>query len=314
MLPTATVVAALDHSDDADSVLRAARALRATDVPSSLHVVHVVEAMPEAMRRYLFPYACFGDDHDAIIADLMESGRTVFRQRFQGDKAFEERMLRVVYGSVADRLLDELKELGPDLVVVGASSRPHPEAGVVGGNAARLARRATSPVLIVRKRGRNDYKKIGVALDMSDASAELFARAIELAHLREGTLTPIHVLASSGSLDHLSARKDATQSLDHAAQRRLDQRYQQIWGSLKLPFPVQGEAARIVQKPRLEHGDPGKQLVAVANEAELDLLVLHRCQASMRSGLSLGRVAEYALRHAPCDILVLPPPVQQAEE
>lgn len=314
MLPTATVVAVLDHSAEANSVLRAARALRASDVPSSLHMVHVVEAMPEAMRRYLFPYACFGDDHDAIIADLMESGRAVIRQRFSGDKAFEERMLRVVYGPVADRLLDELKELGPDLVVVGASSREHAEAGVIGGNASRLARRATSPVLVVRNRGRNDYKKIGVALDMSDASGELFARAIELAHVREGTLTPIHVLPSSASLDHQSSRKDATRSLDHAAQRRLDQRYQQLWGSLKLPFPVQGEAARIVQKPRLEHGDVGKQLVAAANEEELDLLILHRCQSSMHSGLSLGRVAEYALRHAPCDILVLPPPVQRGEE
>lgn len=314
MLPTATVVAALDHSAEADSVLRAARAWRATDVPSTLHMVHVVDAMPEAMQRYLFPYACFGDDHDAILADLMESGRTVFRQRFQGDKAFEERMLRVAYGRVADRLLDELKELGPDLVVVGASSREHPEAGAIGGNAARLARRATSPVLVVRNRGRNDYKKLGVALDMSDASGELFARAIEIAHLREGTLTPIHVLPSAASLDHQSARKGGPQKLDHAAQRRLDQRYQQLWGSLKLPFPVQGEAAGLVQKPRLEQGDPGAQLVAAANEEELDLLIVHRCQASMRSGLSLGRVAEYALRHAPCDILVLPPPVQQGEE
>lgn len=310
MFPIATVVAVLDNSFEADSVLGAARAMLARDVPSSFHMVHVVEEMNAAMRRYLFPYACFGDDHDAIIADLLEAGRASFCQRFSEDKRFDERMLRVVYGRVADRALEEFQRLGPDVVVVGAGSAEHPEIGVIGKNAARLARRSTSPVLVVRNRSRSDYRNIGVALDLTSDASTLFADAIRFSHVRDAKLTPIHVLPSAVSLDHGAVRSKEPQALDAGAKRDLDRRYQQLWASLKLPFPVQGEATKLVNKPRLERGDPGAQLVDAIRDDGLDLLIMYRCQSSTGSGLRLGRVAEYALRYASCDILVLPPPIQ----
>lgn len=313
MFPAATVVAVLDNSAEADSVLSAARAMLAKDAPSMLHMVHVVEEMGAAMRRYLFPYACFGDDHDAIIADLMEAGRLSFRQRFVDDKHFDDRLLRVVYGRVAERALEELQRLGPNMVVVGASSTEHPEIGVIGKNAARLARRSTAPVLVVRNRTRNAYRHIGVAVDLTADSSTLLSDAIRFAHVREAKLTPIHVLPSPSSLDHSSIRAKDERSLDNATKRELDRRFQQVLSALKLPFPVQRDATKVVAKPRLERGDPGESLVIASRDEELDLLIMYRCQSSTGSGLRLGRVAEYALRYASCDILVLPPPIQQGE-
>lgn len=311
MFPIATVVAVLDNSAEADSVLSAARAMRATDAPSMLHLVHVVEEMTSAMRRYLFPYACFGDDHDKIIADLLESGRLSFRQRFVDDKNFDERLLRVIYGRVADRVLEELQRLGPDMVVVGASSSEHPEIGVIGKNASRLARRSTAPVLVVRNRTQSTYQNIGVALDLTTDSSTLLSDAIRFAHERNAKVTPIHVLPSSASLDHSSVRSKDVQGLDTGMKRDLDRRFQQVLSALKLPFPVQSEASKRVSKPLLERGDPGERLVSASREGEMDLLIMYRCQSSTGSGLRLGRVAEYALRYASCDVLVLPPPIQQ---
>lgn len=314
MFPIATVVAVLDNSAEADSVLDAARAMRATDAPSMLHMVHVVEEMTTAMRRYLFPYACFGDDHDAIVADLLDAGRLSFRQRFEDDKSFDDRLLRVVYGRVADRILEELQRLGPDVVVVGASSSEHPEVGVIGKNAARLARRSTAPVLVVRNRTQSTYKNIGVAIDLTSDSASLLSTAIRFAHERDAKVTPIHVLPSSASLDHSSVRSKDVKALDSSTKRDLDRRFQQVLAALKLPFPVQSDASKRIAKPMLEQGDPGERLVAASRDEAMDLLIMYRCQSSTGSGLRLGRVAEYALRYASCDVLVLPPPIQQGED
>lgn len=311
MFPTATVVAVLDTSAEADFVLASASALVANDVPSALHCVHVVETMPAAMQRYLFPYACLGDDHDAIVADLLEAGRHAFLQRFPKDSPLDERLLRVLYGRVSDVVLDELQRIGPNLVAVGASSSDHPEAGVIGKNAARLARRCTAPVLVVRRRGRPSYRRFGVALDLGVDAPTLLADAMRFAHARGATVTPMHVVPTLAGVAHQTPIERASRGMDTHTKRELDRRFQQVLAALKLPFPVQTVATDLVEKPRLDEGDPGKAIVDMARDAELDLLIVYRCQASSGSGLRLGRVAEYVLRNASCDVLILPPPIRQ---
>src|SRR5699024_2683864 len=101
MISTATVVALLDNSPEAATVLDSAHALLARDMPTKLHVVHVVEQMSAAMERYLFPYACFGDDRDAILSDLLEAGRAAMNRRLSKHKNFSDSLLRVLYGRVA---------------------------------------------------------------------------------------------------------------------------------------------------------------------------------------------------------------------
>lgn len=311
MFPTATVVAVLDTSAEADFVLASASALVATDVPSALHCVHVVETMPAAMQSYLFPYACFGDDHDAIVADLLDAGRHAFLQRFPKDAPLDPRLLRVIYGRVADAVLEELQRIGPNLVAVGASSSEHPEMGEIGKNASRLARRSTAPVLVVRRRNRPVFRRLGVALDLGVDAPTLLSDAMQFAHARGATVAPLHVVPSLTGVVHQEPLERAPRGMDTQTKRDLDRRFQQVLASLKLPFPVQTVATDIVEKPRLDQGDPGQALVAMAREAELDLLILYRCQASAGSGLRLGRVAEYVLRNASCDVLILPPPIRQ---
>lgn len=311
MISTATVVALLDHSAEANSVWVSSRSLLAKDVPSMLHTVHVVEEMSAAMQRYLFPYACFGDDHDAVVSDMLSAGRAAMRRRFKGQKEFDDRFLRVVYGRVADRALKELETLGPDLVVVGASSSEHPEIGVVGKNASRIARRARTPVLVVREKIVRPYRRMGVAVDLGRDSASLLGAGIDFAHQRGASLVPIHVLPTMASRDHRALESSAKETLSEKAKRDLDRRYNQILSSLSLPFPVQQDVQEVLQQAQLQQGDPGEGLVEYCRAADIDLLIMYRCRSSSGSGLRLGRVAEYALRYAPCDVLVLPPPILQ---
>lgn len=311
MISTATVAALLDHTAEANSVLVSAAALLAQDTPSMLHTVHVVDEMGAAMQRYLFPYACFGDDHDAIVADLLSAGRAALHRRFTGHEHFDDRFLRVVYGRVAERALKELESIGPDLVVVGASSSEHPEIGVVGKNASRIARRARMPVLVVREQIVRPYRRIGVALDLGRDSSTLLSAGISFAQQRDATLTPIHILPSMAARDHRALEASTPERLNDKSKRALDQRYRQILSSLSLTFPVQQDVQKVLQQAQLQQGDPGEGVVEYCREADIDLLIMYRCRSSSGSGLRLGRVAEYALRHAPCDVLVLPPPILQ---
>lgn len=309
MISTATVVALLDNTDEAHSVLASAHALLAKDVPSMLHTVHVVDEMGAAMQRYLFPYACFGDDHDAVVSDLLSSGRAVLQRRLNDQAGYDDRFLRVVYGRVADRALKEFESLGPDLVVVGATSSEHPEVGVIGKNASRIVRRARSPVLVVREKIVRPYKRAGVALDLGRDSAPLLSDAVAFAHARGAEVIPMHVLSSIAARDHRALESSSTESLDEASKRALDREYNKVLSGLSLPFPIQQNVKSILKQAELTQGDPGEALVKHIQDADIDLLIMYRCRSSSGSGLRLGRVAEYALRYASCDVLVLPPPI-----
>lgn len=309
MFSTATVVAAIDDTLEAEETLRAARTMLAKDVPSVLHVLHVVEELPPAVQRYLFPYACLGDDHDAVVADILSASRGSLLERFGESTKLDERFLRVVYGRVIDAAMEELRRTGPDLVVVGSSSSEVPEPGLIGKNAARLIRRSPAPVLVVRGRRRESIQKIVVALDMGQDAPGLFSSAIIFAHTHGAQVTPVHVVSSLPA-----AASGRTRGADAGSRKELDRRFQQVLSSLKLPYPVQTVATDIVQKPRLEEGDVGEGIVAAARELEADMVVVYRCESSALSGARLGRVTEYVLRHSPCDVLVLPPPVRHESE
>lgn len=306
MFSTATVVAAIDDTLEAEETLRVAKVMMAKDVPSVLHVLHVVEELPLAVQRYLFPYACLGDDHDAVVADILGASRSALVERLGPVANLDDRFLRVVYGRVVDAALEELRRTGPDLLVVGMSSAEVPEIGVIGKNAARLVRRSHAPVLVVRGKRRDVTNKMVVGLDLGPDSSGLFSSAIGFAHSRGASVTPVHVVPA--------VPNNRSRGLDAAARKDLDRRFQQVLSSLKLPFPVQSAATEIVQKPRLEEGDAGERLVASAKEVDADLIVLYRCHSSSSSGARLGRVAEYVLRYAHCDVLVLPAPVRQEAE
>lgn len=307
MFPTATVVAAIDNDISAESTLRAARRVLSTEVPSVLHVVHAVDALPSAVERYLFPYGCFGDDRDAVIADILGAGRSALLSNEGISSQVDERFLRVVYGGISDAVLSELSRTGPDMLVVG-SGGSSAEPGVIGKNAARLVRRAHVPVLVARGHRRESTSRILVALDLGSDSASLFSDAIRFAHQCGSKVLPFYVSPVLPGVRERSARMDAGMRKD------LDRRFQQVLASLKLPYPVQVEATEIVERPRLEEGDAGECIVAAARDQDVDLVILYRCHSSTGSGARLGRVSEYVLRHASCDVLVLPPPVRQESE
>lgn len=72
------------------------------------------------------------------------------------------------------------------------------------------------------------------------------------------------------------------------------------------------EAVDVLDPPERSHielreatGDPGVVLVDVAREAAADLLVIGRRGSDFVARTLLGSVAQRAVQHAPCDVLVV---------
>ena len=315
MFKLATVVAAIDATPEARRVLACANLVRTRDEPGTTFVLHVVPAAGEALTRVLFPLACLGDDLDAIRAELNHTARTLLRERFEAElQDIDDHQLRVAHGHVAETALDQLRTLGPDLLVVGANSADHPEPGVIGKDASRLARRAPCPTLVVRRRsGPARIRTILAAIDLTPDSAWVLEHALTLAHQQQSAVDAIHVIPSASALDHANVTDARNQTATQKSTREAARLFQQTASALKLPFAIRTDLAEMLQKPTTEHGDPGEAIVQRANDTQADLIVVQRCRTQGGSGMRIGRVAEYVLRHAPCDVLVLPPAVRAPE-
>lgn len=58
-------------------------------------------------------------------------------------------------------------------------------------------------------------------------------------------------------------------------------------------------------KTRLEYGPPGKQIVEIANEEAVSLIVMGRRGLSGVTSFLLGSVSNHVINYAPCSVLVV---------
>jgi universal stress protein A len=139
-----------------------------------------------------------------------------------------------------------------------------------------------------------DFKTIMCGTDFTEDSYHALAYALRLAKLANGTLIIVHsVDVPSGDVyttaewprtfDEARARAQAMLAEVHA--KRLE-------GYSKAELLV-------------EVGPPDKQLVALAAEHKVDLLVTATHERSELADLIMGSVAEKLIRHAPCPVLVV---------
>lgn len=311
MLSNKTIVAALDADTEASSLLATARAIATTEEPSSVYGLHCVPEMPSAMQRLLFPLACLGDDHDAIAAALIRAASEELAEtlRAEGQK-IDTHSLRVAYGQRDTTCLQELKRLGPDILVVGTGNPERVEPGTLGSLSAKLLRHHAGPVLVVRKRSlKPRYKRVAALIDLQPSCSLLLSDAVGLADQWGASVQALHVMPTLQALDHNPAREDARDTKQ--LRKDIDKQFRQAGASMRVPYPVRSRLTDVLQKPELAEGDPGAEIVEFAINQQIDLLVTYRCQPSSGSGQHLGRIAEYVARNAPCDVLVVPPPTLQ---
>jgi nucleotide-binding universal stress UspA family protein len=141
-------------------------------------------------------------------------------------------------------------------------------------------------------------KKIILATDFSDISKDASSHALLLAKNYQAELKALHVFDinawSIPSHDYL-VTDETVKDLEEAIQRG------------KNALKELAESFDLEVETIFTEGDPGHEIVRVAEELNADLIVLGTHGYTGWKRFTIGSVAELVVRHAPCAVLTIRP-------
>ncbi len=252
--------------------------IMAETTESDLHLLHVLEPLGEALI-------------EPGLAKLMrehqttEAGRLADWIRERTDIQVD---LEVVKGSPSWELAARAK--GAEVVVVGSSSI---DAFAVGPVARRVARKATSDTLVVRRQPRVPYRRIIAAVDFSEQSRLAVNRALEM--FPNAEVTALFSLPSRFD-PMLSAAGLYREELEASRAQRLTlaeeqmEKFTSVWNS---------DVGTLVVD-----GPPTETIDEIVRRRGADLVVVASRGGSATRMVLLGTIAEGLVSEAPCDVLV----------
>jgi nucleotide-binding universal stress UspA family protein len=164
-----------------------------------------------------------------------------------------------------------------------------------------------------------EVKKILYATDLSDSARYAFAYALSLANLYRSKLVMLHVLPQDPDLDGLVSgyvepgqwQKIKEQHLQEAREALIGKRREgQIIREVLGQFYQQagkdlGSDALDADEIIVERGQPVEQIVRVAEEHKIDLIVLGRHGYGTLKDALMGGVARGVLRHSQKPVLLV---------
>ena len=171
-----------------------------------------------------------------------------------------------------------------------------------------------------------EVKKILYATDLSDSARHAFAYALSLANLYGSKLVILHVLPEDPDLDELvSGYVDAGQ-WQEIKEQHLQEAREALIGKRRegaIIREVLGEFYRQAGKAStadpvaadeilVERGQPADKIVRVAEEHDIDLIVMGRHGYGALKDALMGGVARGVLRHSTRPVLLVRLP--EAEE
>jgi manganese transport protein len=135
------------------------------------------------------------------------------------------------------------------------------------------------------------YHRIGVAVEFEGGDDTVLTQAAALARLHDAQMVILHVVEGLGATYHGSASLDRESVSDR-------QRMQQMVQHL-------GEQ-NLSAKGVLGYGQPAEELIRIAQEEQLDLLVLGTHGHGFFADLALGRTVSPVLHRLTIPVLVVP--------
>lgn len=154
------------------------------------------------------------------------------------------------------------------------------------------------------------YRHILVALDNTELSGVVLEQAIAIAKGLSAKLTLLHVLCSEEGVSPVMPLMPLPDYYPALASTTLDQ-YQQEWEAFSAKSlahlaeaQTQAEAAGVTANHVQKGGSPGATICEIAQELNIDLIVLGRRGNSGLSELLMGSVSNYVMHHAHSSVLV----------
>lgn len=138
-----TIVAAVDFSDSTSGVLDAAAA-QAKAFGAELHIVHVLEPEPS--------YTAYGftpDEFPAMHVFQEEARKRAGAQLAKLAEGIPGAQIKLVEGSPLHGVLDFVKSVGSDLVILGSHGHGMVASLLLGSVAEGMVRKAVVPTMVI---------------------------------------------------------------------------------------------------------------------------------------------------------------------
>lgn len=271
------------------------RALRvAAETGARLDVLHVVkQGAIDHLRRILggaMPEVEQGVVREAetALADLVAE--------LGGDRGVSIEA-RVVVGAVVEEILAQAEAGSTDLLVLGARGAGFLRHLLVGTTAERTLRRIARPVLVVRQVPHEWYRRVVVAVDFSESSAEALRVARALAPSAQFVLLHAFELPFEEKLQFAGVSAAAIERYRRDAEQLATGQLAAFAGSAGIELT----AARLA----VCHGDPTRVILEREQAQDCDLLVVGKRGLSVVEELLLGSVTKHVLAEATADVLVV---------
>jgi nucleotide-binding universal stress UspA family protein len=252
-------------------------------------------------------------DAELIICHVIESSALRpwgIEQRVRNTSAELDRLVssspiartvprHIVVGDPANRTLEHARQIDCDFLVTGPAHGKVLGEKLLGSTAARIMRRASQPVLSVRRRPQGPYKTIATGVDFSSASKSVLAAGRTL--FPGAQLTALHAFVVSPNWTGPNADKsiDFVEAEERArVMRESEQDMADLVGAL-------GSDAGSINTILLE-GEPDISIVSYVEKHWPDLVVAGTHGRSGAHDNTIGSVAELLLMTVPCDVLAIP--------
>lgn len=203
----------------------------------------------------------------------------------------------------ADGVLAEAKRFGADVVVVGWRGHGMARRLLMGSVSRAVVRRATLPVLVVRRRPA-EVSRIVIGLDASANARRVVAFVANLSPPRDGTVTLVTVAERMSVPSQALVTGGVRASVASEVKRINDERIAGAKALQKLAaqdLKRQGWRVKFV----VTTGEPLRELLAEAAGARAHVMAIGARSTSGVRQLLLGSVAEGVLNRCPRTVLVV---------
>lgn len=202
-------------------------------------------------------------------------------------------------GGPLDVIAKVANEVHADLVVLAAPQRRRLDS-IVGTTAERLLRAIGRPVLVVHREALGSYRRVAMAVDLSNASLPMIQTTARLGVLHDAETTLLHAT----SAPHEGMLK--TVGVDD----RAIEDYKRGWeDDARLRLQAMLTAAEMeVERTKLlvSTETPAHAIRHVLRREQPELLTIGASRWLLVKRLLIGSVTDSLLRTAMCDVLVIP--------
>lgn len=291
MIPFTKLLAATDLSSPARQAADRAAGL-AHAAGASLRLMHVQSDGVEGQLQQLLGLG------RALEQTLVEQSRREL-EKLAAELATSHDVAvqtALVQGAAPHEITREAAQMNADLVVLGARGAGFLRRFVLGSTAERLLRKSTHPMLVVKQRAHEPYRRVLVAVDFSAWSAPLIGLAQRTAPGAHVVLLTAYGVPFEGKLRYASVVEATIGAYREQTRQAAVQQLHALAAGAGL--------APADWTPCIAHADASLAIVEQEQEQACDLIVIGKHGRSMLEELLLGSVTTHVLAESAGDVLV----------